>query len=402
MASRRALAVLVVASGVALHAAAQQLPVPAWARSVEVTAAGAIVRARPSIEATRRGTVRVGTRLPLFGRVPGRGCPGGQWFHLGPEAFLCETLARYSGEGAGGPDAAELPEGALTPRTHAFVRSDGLWAYARPEDYFRDDYTETLGRGFGLAIVERQRVRGVDFARTLAGLWVPTRELGFANPSDFVGVELEGVRPLASLAWVLRANAPLRDAPSGRVVERASRHQRLRVVETRGEWLGLDDGRWIARRDVNRPSEAPPPSQVGEGERWIDVELRSQTLVAYVGTRPVYATLVSTGRGSSTRRGVFRVWVKLAESDMDDLEREDVSENYAIQAVPWVQYFDGSIGLHAAFWHDGFGAPRSHGCVNLAPRDARWVFGFTQPALPPGWDAILPTEREPGTLVRVR
>ena len=117
----------------------------------------------------------------------------------------------------------------------------------------------------------------------------------------------------------------------------------------------------------------------------------------------MYATLVSTGLGEhATPAGTFRIWVKLAEDDMDDLEREDVVENYAIQAVPWVQYFDGSIALHAAFWHEAFGRPRSHGCVNLAARDARWVFEFTGPALPPGWDAILPTDRAPGSVVRVR
>ena len=83
-------------------------------------------------------------------------------------------------------------------------------------------------------------------------------------------------------------------------------------------------------------------------------------------------------------------------------EREDVVENYAIQAIPWVQYFEGSNGFHAAFWHDQFGHARSHGCVNLAPTDARWLFEFTQPNLPPGWDAVLSHDRVPGTLVRVR
>jgi hypothetical protein len=387
---------------VALDVAAQQLAVPRWARSAEVSREGVIVRARPSTQAARRGTVRVGTRVPLLGRISGQGCPGGDWLQIGPHAFVCETLARYSPYPPGGEDANTLPPGQLTPRVHAFVRTDGAWAYSRPEDYFRDDYVETLGRGFGLAIVERRRVHAVDFARSLGGLWIPSRDLGFASPSDFAGVEIDEARPLASVAWVLRGNAALRDAPGGQVVERGSRHQLLRVAETRGDWLRLEDGRWIASRDVNRPSEATPPREVADGERWLDVELRSQTLVAYVGARPVYATAVSTGRGNATRRGLFRIWVKLAESDMDDLEREDVSENYAIQAVPWVQYFDGSIGLHAAFWHDAFGVPRSHGCVNLSPRDARWAFDFTRPALPAGWDAILPTDASPGTVVRVR
>ena len=388
---------------VALGAAAQELPVPSWVRSVEVVRQGATIRARPTTEAARRGTVRVGTRLPMQARVLGEGCPGGEWISVGDEAFICETLVRYSPAAPGGDDVSALPEGALTPRTHAFVRTDGTWAYARPGDYFRDQFVESLGRGFGLAIVSREQVHGVELARTLSGLWVPANELRFASPSDFSGVAIDEARPLASVAWVVRENAALRDRPGGRVVGRGSRLMALRVAEERGEWLELEDGRFLARRDVARPRASSPPREVTGEERWIDVDTRSQTLVAYAGARPLYATLVSTGLGEhATRRGTFRIWVKLAEDDMDDLEREDVVENYAIQAVPWVQYFDGSIGLHAAFWHEAFGRPRSHGCVNLAPRDARWIFEHTAPALPLGWDAILPTDRSPGSVVRVR
>ena len=87
---------------------------------------------------------------------------------------------------------------------------------------------------------------------------------------------------------------------------------------------------------------------------------------------------------------------------MDDLERDDVERNYAIERVPWVQYFKGDAGLHAAFWHDAFGSRRSHGCINLSPRDARFLFEFTEPYLPDGWQAVFPIDGAPGTLVRVR
>ncbi len=402
--ARRAWPIALLALLIAAEAIAQQLPVPRWVRSVEITRGGATVRSRPTTESSRRGTVRVGTRVPILARVLGSGCPGGEWIHIGPDAFVCETLGRYSSLPPGGDEVPLVPEGMLTPRTHAFVATDGTWAYARPADYFRDQYAESLGQGFGVAIVEQQEIDGVRLSRTLSGLWIPSSELRFARPSDFAGVELDEGRPLSSVAWIVRPNASLRERPGGRVVERGSRLQLLRLSsEARGDALRLEDGRWIAARDVARPSSAPRPSEVGEGERWIDVDTRSQTLVAYVGDRPVYATAVSTGRAEhATPTGTFRIWVKLAEDDIDDLEREDVVENYAIQAVPWVQYFEGSVALHAAFWHDAFGRARSHGCVNLAPRDARWLFGFTQPAMPIGWDAILPSDAAPGTVVRVR
>ncbi|MGC4065470.1 MAG: L,D-transpeptidase [Polyangiaceae bacterium] len=64
---------------------------------------------------------------------------------------------------------------------------------------------------------------------------------------------------------------------------------------------------------------------------------------------------------------------------------EDEDHAYEMREVPWVQYFSEGYALHAAYWHDGFGKPRSHGCVNLSPRDARFLFHFTNPGVPLGW-----------------
>jgi lipoprotein-anchoring transpeptidase ErfK/SrfK len=158
---------------------------------------------------------------------------------------------------------------------------------------------------------------------------------------------------------------------------------------------------------VRRPALTQAPSSARAGERWIDVDLGSQTLVAWEGETPVFATLVSTGKGregtdNATPKGEFRIWVKLASSNMDNLEDEDAARYYAIEDVPYVQYFAKGVGLHGAFWHRGFGHERSHGCVNLAPLDAQRLFAFTSPHLPAGWTAVLPSPLEEGTLVRVR
>jgi lipoprotein-anchoring transpeptidase ErfK/SrfK len=87
---------------------------------------------------------------------------------------------------------------------------------------------------------------------------------------------------------------------------------------------------------------------------------------------------------------------------MDNLEDENASNYYRIEDVPYVQFFAKGVGLHAAFWHRNFGHERSHGCVNLAPRDAEYLFAWTGPRLPNGWSAALPTRFDEGTLVRVR
>jgi lipoprotein-anchoring transpeptidase ErfK/SrfK len=182
----------------------------------------------------------------------------------------------------------------------------------------------------------------------------------------------------------------------------------LESTELRGKtWFRVGDHEWLPESDLARPSREPKPEQVKEGERWLDVEVKTQILTAYVGEQPVFASLVSTGRGKdgselATPKGVHRIWVKLASSDMDNLENLEQRETYAIQAVPWVMYFQKGYGLHGTFWHGAFGRVQSHGCVNLSPTDAERLFEWASPRLPSGWTAALPTVYEPGSLVRVR
>jgi hypothetical protein len=376
---------------------------PSWTRSVEVIEDGAVIRVEPREGARRRGTVSLGTRMRARRRVPGDGCVAGVWIDVGLDAFVCETSVRPSPEPPRGETQPPRSGDRLLPFTYAFVQYDGTRAFARPSDYGADDYVEALGEGFGLVVTGRQTYGGMVFAQTRRGLWVERSNLTFARGSELVGVAVDDAFPLA---WAARDRVVLHDRPGGRAVERASRRTVLEVAAPAGAgWLELADGRYVRTRDVAHAQRTARPEGVGPDDRWIDIDVSEQVLVAYQGDQPVYATLVSTGRpqrGVATPIGEHRIWVKLATSDMDDLERTDVERNYAIESVPWVQYFEGANGLHAAFWHDDFGRPRSRGCVNLSPADARFLFEFTRPVLPSGWYAVLPTERDPATLVRVR
>jgi hypothetical protein len=380
------------------------VPAPADARSLRVVEDETPVFVTPSTDAKRRGTVAVGTRLPMLERLYGEGCDREVWFKVGPEAHVCGEHVRYDRKPPGGTPVGEVAPGALLPHRYAFVRWDAARAYAHPSTYFADDYVEALGKGFGLVVTGRTTYQGEAFVRTRKGLWVHHQALRWAKGTDFAGMALHGGEATTQ-AWVLAEGAPVRVRPGGPVQRRAGRRAVVQVAGVQGRWVRLADGGYMDDRHLARLTTAAPPEGLAPDERWVDVDETEQTLIAYEGERPVYATLVSTGRDLRTHRtprGIFRVWVKLVFSDMDDLQREDVSRNYAIEQVPWVQYFEGSYGFHAAFWHDDFGRKRSHGCINLAPRDAQWLFSFTKPDLPTGWSAILPTEREQSTLVRVR
>ncbi|HVU00196.1 MAG TPA: L,D-transpeptidase, partial [Polyangiaceae bacterium] len=79
------------------------------------------------------------------------------------------------------------------------------------------------------------------------------------------------------------------------------------------------------------------------------------------------------------------------------------SQNYELRDVPWIQYFASGYAIHGAYWHDVFGIPRSHGCINLSPIDARLVFLWTDPPVPDGWHGVNTTEETgEGTAVIVR
>ena len=146
---------------------------------------------------------------------------------------------------------------------------------------------------------------------------------------------------------------------------------------------------------------------VAEGNRkWIDVSIRDQSLVAYEGNRAVYVTLVSTGlagladpeKAPATVRGTYMIHTKHVSATMDG--SEDVADSYSLRDVPFVQYFHKGYALHAAYWHDEFGKMRSHGCINLSPIDAAWLFEWTDPEVPQGWHGVINKER--GTAIIVR
>ena len=157
---------------------------------------------------------------------------------------------------------------------------------------------------------------------------------------------------------------------------------------------------------MRRIAPAERPDEVGPDEKWIEVNLSDQYVVAYEGDTPVYATLTSTGRAFHpddpeadflTPTGIFRVRAKHLAATMDGDTAADGP--YSIHDVPYVMYFQLAYALHGAFWHRAFGFPRSHGCVNLAPRDAQWIFNWSDPYVRPGWHGAYPTEDAPGTWI---
>ncbi len=116
---------------------------------------------------------------------------------------------------------------------------------------------------------------------------------------------------------------------------------------------------------------APPQVAVGNGEHWIDVDLSQQRLYAYAGDTLMNSFVVSTGTWQTpTVTGEFNIWIKLRSATM-------TGPGYYLPDVPFVMYFYQDYGLHGTYWHNNFGTPMSHGCVNLATSDAEWLYDFS-------------------------
>lgn len=414
------LALAVLASGAAAHATpatAPEAPGAATsfelARSVRVMRRGEPIFAAPAKDAKRRGTVARHILLPFYERVEGTGCAG-QWLRVDPAGWVCSEVVEAS-------LAPPIPPGipALAPTANGlpfeyfFVGPDGASGYHHLARLDSGDPDVALDAGFSVAVVERRLHDGDEVARTHSGLWVPARDLFPARPATLRGETLADADQALAFGWVLSESAPVHASPStlAKKVGERSRWARVPILERlpRERFVKLGEGEFMEAKRVRQPTRAAPPAEVdlGAGERWLDVELATQTLVAYEGERAVFATLVSTGRGregayNATPKGVHRIWVKLFVAHMDNLEDEEAGRYYRMEDVPWVQYFSKGIGLHGTYWHRAFGEVHSHGCVNLSPLDAETLFHFTAPHLPSGWTAALPSPYERGTIVRVR
>ena len=215
----------------------------------------------------------------------------------------------------------------------------------------------------------------------------------------------------AVLLAAARSHAPVRLTATGDSWSRLSWVSLTGQVRVeRGErFLEVGGGDWIRARDA-AIVEYRHPRSIPAGEKWIDVSIANGTLVAYEGERPVFATLISPGANGyrrvdgkparwTTPPGTFRIeWKHLSTTMSPDPERE----SFYLSQVPYTQFFHLPFALHAVYWHDRFGEPKSGGCVNLSVSDARWLFFWTEPAGPDGWHAVRSGgDRGSGTWVHV-
>jgi hypothetical protein len=252
---------------------------------------------------------------------------------------------------------------------------------------------------------------GRTFLLTAKQTLVPADRMRAFHPSTFHGVRLGGGVSLP-IAWIRgAARLRFRRSPSG-AIEQASGAWAVRtfarlggaVLEQGGERFletleREDDGAalYLREQDATVVTAATAlPTGVKPGRKWMLVSITQGTLVAYEGLTPVFATLISPGRGgvsepgrdhvsdSATPIGTYNITFKDRAATMSADPAGGFLTHF-IADVPYVQYFRAPFALHGAYWHDRFGEPASAGCINASPLDAEALFAWSDPAVPEGW-----------------
>jgi hypothetical protein len=420
------------------------------------------VRADPEPSALVLGYLRAGTVVRRAAEPAGRrGCPDG-WYKVEPRGYVCvgSTATLDAGHPLLGVTTARpnrraglpyrygrsrypapplysaLPTGALQQKSEPDLTAHLPKAFGLPWAGSVSQAVPTalsagtlLPRPFGLsqsgavyrgralpksafAFTELFESGGRSWGLTTDYSIIPLDRVTPIQPSSFSGVRLTPGEGLP-VAFVRKQGEQLfaGDPEKGLSIVRAVQFRegfRLsgRIVRSGGvTFRETASGEFLREHPqlliVHGRKELPKPAR--RHRTFIEVSIERQTLVAYEDGQPVLATLISAGRDGagdpettfSTVQGFFLVHTKHVSATMSGDEADD---EFDLRDVPYVQYFHEGYALHAAYWHDGFGTPRSHGCINLAPEDARFLFGWTDPPVPEAWHTALSRE---GTLLYV-
>jgi hypothetical protein len=241
---------------------------------------------------------------------------------------------------------------------------------------------------FRLAFVSDPVLLAKGWLQRPDGGWMRAKDIVLFTPSTFSGAH-DPLGPVVFVRHKVKLHSLDRKLDKTAV---AVVYPRYTVLALQGEKPGrvLVPGGWLPRNRVRIARVFARPHEVKPGDRWLHVDLTEQVLTAYDGDRPVFATLVSTGKtdrkATQTHEGTFRIYARSVHSSM----RGKPWDDYYAEEVPFTMHFDQGRALHGAYWHDQFGIEKSHGCINLSLADAEWLFQWLPPKLPSGWSAILP------------
>lgn len=184
------------------------------------------------------------------------------------------------------------------------------------------------------------------------------------------------------------------------------------IKDLSGEYKEKENSAVFLGRTIPVPSFSPgsllATTVLGESDssnKRIYVDLTSQRIYAYEGTNLIYNFLISSGKWGRTPTGDFRIWIKLRYTTMSG-GNKSLGTYYYLPNVPYTMYFYNSeipksrgYGLHGTYWHNNFGHPMSHGCVNMKTEDAEKIYYWSNPK--PISNTTYAAKDDPGTLITI-
>ncbi|MBN2047966.1 MAG: L,D-transpeptidase [Anaerolineaceae bacterium] len=281
---------------------------------------------------------------------------------------------------------ASLPARDDTSISFAMVTSFPAYYYDHVEDAVNGGARRTLpGAEIYVSYFSTQEFEGKTYYEIAPGKWMSGDLLEPIEASEFRGIEIRE-RPEHAFGWVIDDTYSIFRFGDWEQEIQGNFYPRYRMVEILGQscpgeqqMLQIGANEWIRADAVSLVALRESAPSYVRNCRWIEVNLDAQNLVVYDQCQPVFATLISAGREPGwTGTGAFTIY---NEHEANDLLSPDpvLTGNYFLQDVPHILYYEGSWALHGAYWHDQFGKPYSHGCVNLSLRDADWLYDWAVP-----------------------
>jgi LysM repeat protein len=258
------------------------------------------------------------------------------------------------------PGSGRAPQSLAPAAGSALPGGDGYYTVAR------GDTLSLVARNHGMTTEDLMRLNGISNGNVI---WVGQKLR--------VSARVAAV-PLA--AAQAGARAPQAGAAEGIYIVRAG-DTLSEIAAAQGTTVqqllvdnGLPNGRFIYVGQRLRVRPAAPQSPLnlvaapGNGKKWIEVNLSEQSLTAWHGDVAVMHTSISSGRSNTpTVTGRFTIGNKYKAQRMS-------GPGYDLPNVPWVMYFYSAYAIHGAYWHNNFGTPMSHGCVNMRSDEAQMLY----------------------------
>ncbi len=228
-----------------------------------------------------------------------------------------------------------------------------------------------------ISYVSRNDYNGKPYLQLASGAWLRASPAAY---TDFQGL-LFYENPRTDFGWIID-RTPSYTEPSfsaqtsGKEYYQTDIIQVYKTVEAEQVfWYEIAPNEWVNSMKARIVTFNPVKPEGVEGNRWIEVNLFQQTLSVYEDGNLLFATLVASGfEPFYTRPGVFQIYEKKPLETMRGAFEEDRSDYYYLEDVPWTMYYDEARALHATYWHTLFGYRQSHGCINLSPGDANWLY----------------------------